>query len=192
MAAEWLPHLEGFLYPDTYQLDGDAISPEAVIKQMLGRFEQLALPIYQKNQKNTKLDLKEWVTLASIVEKEAVVASERNRISGVFNNRLNKGMTLGSDPTVEYALGIRQTKEKPLTFKQVETPSPYNTYINVGLPPTPIASPGIASLEATLTPENTEYLYFMARYDGTHIFSRTQAEHDAAIAKVDQQLRSTQ
>ncbi|MEG4517079.1 MULTISPECIES: endolytic transglycosylase MltG [unclassified Microcoleus] len=187
-----LPHLEGFLYPDTYQLDGDAISPEAVIKQMLDRFEQLALPIYQKNQKNTKLDLKEWVTLASIIEKEAVVASERNRISGVFNNRLNKGMTLGSDPTVEYALGIRQTKEKPLTFKQVETPSPYNTYINPGLPPTPIASPGIASLEATLTPENTEYLYFMARYDGTHIFSRTQAEHDAAIAKVDQQLRSTQ
>ncbi|MEG4348598.1 endolytic transglycosylase MltG [Microcoleus sp. LAD1_D5] len=184
-----LPHLEGFLYPDTYQLDGDAISPEAVIKQMLDRFEQLALPIYQKNQKNTNLDLKEWVTLASIVEKEAVVASERNRISGVFNNRLKKGMTLGSDPTVEYALGIRQTKEKPLTFKQVETPSPYNTYINPGLPPTPIASPGIASLEATLTPENTEYLYFMARYDGTHIFSRTQTEHDAAIAKVEQQLR---
>ncbi|MBD1884131.1 endolytic transglycosylase MltG [Microcoleus vaginatus] len=187
-----LPHLEGFLYPDTYQLDGDAISPQAVIKQMLGRFEELALPIYQKNQKNTKLDLKEWVTLASIVEKEAVVAGERNRISGVFNNRLNKGMPLGSDPTVEYALGIRQTKEKPLTFKQVETPSPYNTYINVGLPPTPIASPGIASLEATLTPEKTEYLYFMARYDGTHIFSRTQTEHDAAIAKVEQQLRSTQ
>lgn len=187
-----LPHLEGFLYPDTYQLDGDAISPEAVIKQMLGRFEQLALPIYQKNQKNTKLDLKEWVTLASIVEKEAVVASERNRISGVFNNRLNQGMPLGSDPTVEYALGIRQTKEKPLTFKQVETPSPYNTYINVGLPPTPIASPGIASLEATLTPENTEYLYFMARYDGTHIFSRTLAEHNAAVAQVDQKVRSTQ
>jgi UPF0755 protein len=159
---------------------------------MLGRFEELALPIYQKNQKNTNLDLKEWVTLASIVEKEAVVASERNRIAGVFTSRLNKGMKLGSDPTVEYALGIRQTKEKPLTFKQVETPSPYNTYVNVGLPPTPIASPGIASLEATLAPEKTEYLYFMARYDGTHIFSRTQAEHDAAIAKVDQQLRSTQ
>jgi UPF0755 protein len=187
-----LPHLEGFLYPDTYQLDGDAVTPEAVIKQMLDRFEQLALPIYQKNQKNTKLDLKEWVTLASIVEKEAVVAGERNRIAGVFTSRLNKGMKLGSDPTVEYALGIRQTKEKPLTFKQVETPSPYNTYVNVGLPPTPIAAPGIASLEATLAPEKTEYLYFMARYDGTHIFSRTQAEHDAAIAKVDQQLRSTQ
>ncbi len=187
-----LPHLEGFLYPDTYQLDGDAISPEAVIKQMLDRFERMALPVYQKNQNNTKLSLKEWVTLASIVEKEAVVAIERNRISGVFNNRLKLNMPLGSDPTVEYALGIRQTKEKPLTFKQVETPSPYNTYINVGLPPTPIAAPGIASLEATLTPENTEYLYFMARYDGTHIFSRTLAEHDAAVAQIDQKVRSGQ
>ncbi len=187
-----LPHLEGFLYPDTYQLDGDAVTPEAVIKQMLGRFEQVALPVYQKNQKNTKLDLKEWVTLASIVEKEAVVSSERNRISGVFNSRLKKSMPLASDPTVEYGLGIRQTKEKPLTFKQVETPSPYNTYINVGLPPTPIAAPGIASLEATLTPENTEYLYFMARYDGTHIFSRTLAEHNAAVAQIDQKVRSGQ
>ncbi|MEG4531775.1 endolytic transglycosylase MltG [Microcoleus sp. D2_18a_D3] len=187
-----LPHLEGFLYPDTYQLDGDRITPQAAIAQMLTRFEQTALPVYQKNQNNTKLSLKEWVTLASIVEKEAVVASERNRISGVFNNRLKKGMALGSDPTVEYALGIRQTKEKPLTFKQVETPSPYNTYINPGLPPTPIASPGIASLEATLTPENTEYLYFMARYDGTHIFSRTLAEHNAAVAQVDQKVRSAQ
>jgi UPF0755 protein len=187
-----LPHLEGFLYPDTYQLDGDRITPQAAIEQMLSRFEQLALPVYQKSQQNTKLSLKEWVTLASIVEKEAVVASERNRISGVFHNRLKKNMPLGSDPTVEYALGIRQTKEKPLTFKQVETPSPYNTYINVGLPPTPIAAPGIASLEATLTPENTEYLYFMARYDGTHIFSRTQAEHDAAVAQVDQKVRSGQ
>ncbi|PSB14325.1 endolytic transglycosylase MltG [filamentous cyanobacterium Phorm 46] len=187
-----LPHLEGFLYPDTYQLDGDAITPEAVIKQMLSRFEKIALPVYQKNQNNTKLSLKEWVTLASIVEKEAVVASERNRISGVFNNRLKQNMPLGSDPTVEYALGIRQTKEKPLTFKQVETPSPYNTYINAGLPPTPIAAPGISSLEATLTPENTEYLYFMARYDGTHIFSRTLAEHNAAVAKIDQKVRSGQ
>ena len=187
-----LPHLEGFLYPDTYQLDGDRITPKAAIEQMLSRFEQLALPVYQKSQQNTKLSLKEWVTLASIVEKEAVVAGERNRISGVFTNRLKKSMPLGSDPTVEYALGIGQTKEKPLTFKQVETPSPYNTYINVGLPPTPIAAPGIASLEATLTPENTEYLYFMARYDGTHIFSRTLAEHDAAVAQVDQKVRSGQ
>lgn len=187
-----LPHLEGFLYPDTYQIEGDRVNAEAVVKQMLSRFEQVALPLYQKDQKQTKLELKDWVTLASIVEKEAVIASERKRIAGVFSKRLQQGMNLGADPTVEYALGIRQTREKPLTFKQVETPSPYNTYINAGLPPTPIAAPGIASLEAALYPEDTEYLYFMARYDGTHIFSKTAAEHEAAIAQVDKQQRNSQ
>ena len=187
-----LPHLEGFLYPDTYQIEGDRVNAEAVVKQMLSRFEQVALPLYQKDQKQTKLDLKDWVTLASIVEKEAVIASERKRIAGVFSKRLQQRMNLGADPTVEYALGIRQTREKPLTFKQVETPSPYNTYINPGLPPTPIAAPGIASLEAALYPEDTEYLYFMARYDGTHIFSKTAAEHEAAIAQVDKQQRKSQ
>jgi UPF0755 protein len=187
-----LPHLEGFLYPDTYQIEGDSVNPEAVVKQMLRRFEQVALPLYQKDQKQTKLSLKEWVTLASIVEKEAVIATERKLIAGVFTKRLQEGMTLGADPTVEYGLGIRQTREKPLTLKQVNTPSPYNTYINPGLPPTPIAAPGLASLEATLYPENTEFRYFMARYDGTHIFSKTAAEHDAAIANVDRQERKSQ
>lgn len=185
-----LPYLEGFLYPDTYKVEGDRISAEGVIKQMLSRFEQVALPLYQKGQKQTKLDLKQWVTLASIVEKEAVVASERKVIAGVFNQRLQKGMNLASDPTVEYALGIRQTQDKPLTFQQVQTPSPYNTYVNAGLPPTPIAAAGLASLEAALYPEKTDYLYFVARYDGTHIFSRTAAEHEAAISQVDRQQRS--
>ena len=97
-------------------------------------------------------------------------------------------MKLEADPTVEYGLGIRQTVDKPLTFRQVETPSPYNTYLNPGLPPTPIAAPGVASLKATLEPEETEYLYFMARYDGTHIFSRTLAEHEEAIATVERDL----
>ncbi|HEY9837479.1 MAG TPA: endolytic transglycosylase MltG, partial [Vampirovibrionales bacterium] len=77
-------------------------------------------------------------------------------------------------------LNIRQTEDKPLTLAQVNTPNPYNTYLNQGLPPTPIAAPGVASLEATLAPEDTEYLYFVALYDGTHIFSRTLAEHEAA------------
>jgi UPF0755 protein len=183
-----LPLLEGFLYPDTYQLLADQITPEGIIRQMLDRFQQVALPVYQKAKNQTNLSLNEWVALASIVEKEAVVASERRIISGVFHNRLKQGIQLAADPTVEYALGIRQTVDQPLTFKQVETPSPYNTYINTGLPPTAIASPGVASLEATLDPEPTEYLYFMARYDGTHIFSRTEAEHQAAIAEVERQL----
>jgi UPF0755 protein len=189
----WLPEsitsLEGFLYPDTYQTATEALSPEEVVRQMLDRFETVALPVYQAIQ-NPSLGLLEWVTLGSIVEKEAVVAEERRRIAGVFTQRLQKGMALASDPTVEYALGIRQTVDKPLTFAQVETPSPYNTYLNPGLPPGPIASPGIASLKATLDPEPTEFLYFMARYDGTHIFSRTMAEHEAAIDQVVRDLKT--
>lgn len=183
-----LPSIEGYLYPDTYLVVAEQITPEGVMRQMLTQFEQVALPVYQQQQAQTDLSLHEWVTLASIVEKEAVIADERGIISGVFHNRLDRGIPLAADPTVEYALGIRQTVDQPLTFKQVETPSPYNTYLNAGLPPTPIASPGVPSLEATLNPEETEYLYFMARYDGTHIFSRTEAEHQAAIAEVERQL----
>lgn len=179
-----LPHLEGFLYPDTYKLNGDQVTPQAVVQQMLNQFKLVALPLYQQRQNQTNLNLREWVTLASIIEKEAVVSNERSRIAGVFTSRLRQGVPLGSDPTVEYALGIRQTANQPLTFAQVKIPSPYNTYINPGLPPTPIASPGLASLKAALYPENTPYLYFVARYDGTHVFSRTLAEHEAAQAAI--------
>lgn len=177
-----LPIIEGFLFPDTYEIPAGNVTPNQIIEQMIDRFEKVALPIYQANQGKDplKLDLLQWVTLASIVEKEAVIPSERTLIAGVFTNRLRTGMSLGSDPTVEYAFGITQTPEKPLTLTQVRTPSPYNTYINVGLTPTPIASPGLASLQATLTPQGTDYLYFVARYDGTHVFSRTLAEHEAA------------
>lgn len=182
-----LPHLEGFLYPDTYKLNGDKITPQSIVQQMLNRFEQVALPLYQQGQNQTQLDLRQWVTLASIVEKEAVVDSERARIAGVFSQRLLKGYPLGADPTVEYGLGIRQTVDQPLTLAEVNTPSAYNTYLNLGLPPTPIASPGLASLKAALYPENTSYLYFVARYDGTHVFSRTLSEHQAAQAAIQKQ-----
>jgi UPF0755 protein len=183
----WLPpntpHLEGYLYPDTYQLvAGEAVTPQQVVKLMLDRFGQIAIPAYQKQR--TALTLSQWVTLASIVEKEAVVPQERPRIAGVFTNRLRQGISLGSDPTVEYGLGVQQTKEQPLTLTQVRQPSPYNTYINAGLPPTPIASPGIASLQATLAPEATDYLYFVAKYDGTHVFSRTLGEHETAQTQI--------
>jgi UPF0755 protein len=177
-----LPFLEGFLYPDTYKLIGDRVTPHVVVEQMLNRFEQVALPL--ERQEKTKLSLLQWVTLASIVEKEAVVSEERPRIAGVFISRLRQGKRLETDPTVEYALGIRQTVDRPLTWSQVETPSPYNTYLNPGLPPTPIASPGLASLKAVLHPEKTDYLYFVARYDGTHVFSRTLSEHQAAQSAI--------
>ncbi|MBV8883117.1 MAG: endolytic transglycosylase MltG [Chroococcidiopsidaceae cyanobacterium CP_BM_RX_35] len=179
-----LPNLEGFLYPDTYKLSSNRATPQAVVQQMLHQFEQKALPLYRQGQSQTQLNLLQWVTLASIVEKEAVVPQERPRIAGVFVSRLRHGIRLGSDPTVEYALGIRQTAAHPLTLAQVKTPSPYNTYLNPGLPPTPIASPGLSSLKAALYPEHTPYLYFVARYDGTHIFSRTLSAHQAAQASI--------
>lgn len=185
----WLPDnlttLEGYLYPDTYKISSDRLNnPQEVVNVMLDRFAKIALPIYEGVKNSTKFSLAEWVTLASIVEKEAVVSQERSIISGVFHKRLDVGMALQSDPTVEYGLGIRQTKDQPLTFKQVAMPSPYNTYINPGLPPTAIASPGLASLKATLAPEKTDYLYFVARYDGTHVFSKTLAEHQSATKAI--------
>lgn len=179
-----IPILEGFLFPDTYQVPAEKITPQDVVEQMLKRFEQTVLPVYRKEKGKTKFTLKEWVTLASIVEKEAVVAQERRRIAGVFVSRLQKGIKLESDPTVEYAFGITQTPDKPLTFAQVRQPSPYNTYATPGLPPTPIAAPGLPALQAVLNPENTDYLFFVARYDGTHVFSRTIQEHEAAVAKI--------
>lgn len=185
-----LPYLEGYLYPDTYKLASEGVSPQQVIQQMLKQFEQVALPIYQQGKDQTQLTLAEWVTFASIVEKEAVIAEERPLIAGVFAERLRRGMRLETDPTVEYGLGIRQTADQPLTFAQVRTASPYNTYLNPGLPPTPIASPGLASLKAVLSPEETDYLYFVARYDGTHVFSKTLAEHEAATKTIRQQRQA--
>ena len=178
-----IPHLEGFLYPDTYKISSDRISnPQAIIEVMLDSFEKIALPVYQ--EANTDYSLSEWVSLASVVEKESVIQAERPLIAGVFTARLQQGIRLESDPTVEYGLGIRQTADQPLTYAQVGTPSPYNTYLNFGLPPTAIASPGIASLKATLNPESTEYLFFVARYDGTHVFSKTLQEHENATRKI--------
>ena len=183
-----IPFLEGFLFPNTYQISVDQRTPDAVIAVMLDHFQKSALPVYENRDGLSDLSLNDWVTLASIVEKEAVVPDERSRIAGVFWNRLRQNITLGSDPTVEYGLGITQSPDQPLTFAQVERPSPYNTYINGGLTPTPIASPGLASLKAVVSPETTDFLYFVARYDGTHVFSRTLSEHLRAQAKIrDQQ-----
>lgn len=183
-----IPYLEGYLYPDTYFLSSTEPKPEDVINQMLERFETVALPLYKNAKAPLNLSLNDWVTLASIVEKEAVIAKERPLIAGVFVNRLQRGMKLETDPTVEYALNIRQTKEEPLTLQQIKTPSPYNTYLNTGLPPTAIAAPGLNSLQAVLQPEKTDYIFFVANYDGTHVFSKTLKEHEAAT----QQIRKNQ
>ncbi|MGK7908704.1 MAG: endolytic transglycosylase MltG [Synechococcus sp.] len=188
---EWLPanlpHLEGWLFPDTYQISPDRRTPEAAIARMLKKFETTALPLYQDyvaSHPNPKLTLLEWVTLSSIVEKEAVLPAERPEIAGVFSNRLVRGIPLGSDPTVEYAFNITQTPDRRLTYEEVGRPSPYNTYVTAGLPPTAIASPGLASLTATLSPATTDNLYFVARYDGSHVFSKTYEQHLAAQREI--------
>jgi UPF0755 protein len=189
---EDVPSLEGFLFPDTYQILQSEATPDRVIDLMLDRFEQVALPVYQENQASkpkVKVSLKDWVTLASIVEKEAVIESERRIISGVFWNRIKKNMRLESDPTVEYGLNIKQTPESPLTLEQVRTDSPYNTYLNEGLPPGAIASVGLASLKATLDPATTDYLFFVAKFDGSHVFSRNLEDHEKALQAIDKKIQ---
>lgn len=193
---DWLPDdvpsLEGFLFPDTYQILPSEATPDRIIDLMLDRFEQVALPAYKENQSGkpkVKISLKDWVTLSSIVEKEAVIDSERRIIAGVFWNRLRKNMRLESDPTVEYGLNIKQTPENPLTLDQVRTASPYNTYLNEGLPPGAIASVGLASLKATLDPAATEYLFFVAKFDGSHVFSKNLEDHEKALQVIDKKIQ---
>lgn len=179
--------LEGYLYPDTYPFY-PLLSPDEVARVMVGRAlrvfeEELASPGARQG-----LTMHELVTLASIVEAEAVMPSERPRIAAVFYNRLKKGMMLQSDPTVMYALGIYRNR---VFYSDLNVKSPYNTYRNKGLPPGPICSPGRAAFHAVLfpLPDSTE-MYFVARGDGTHIFSRTWEDHLAAIAHVRAVMRA--
>ncbi len=167
--------LEGFLYPDTYHIHPDA-DEEEVIRTMVEHFEKV-WPEVEIAPGVQDLSVLEIVTMASIVEKEATVPSERRRISGVFHNRLRKGWSLGADPTVRYAL---RKFSGPLRVSELKNPSPYNTRLHVGLPPGPICSPGFGSLQAAANPLETKELYFVAKWDGSgeHDFSRTGAEHE--------------
>jgi UPF0755 protein len=173
--------LEGYLYPDTYPFY-PLLTPEEVARVMVGRAlrvfeEELASPGAKQG-----LTMHQLVTLASMVEAEAVMPSERPRIAAVFYNRLKMGMMLQSDPTVMYALGIYRNR---VFYSDLNVKSPYNTYRNKGLPPGPICSPGRAAFHAVLFPlADTTEIYFVARGDGTHIFSHSWEEHLAAIAHV--------
>jgi UPF0755 protein len=178
--------LEGYLYPDTYPFY-PLLTPEEVCRMMVERAlrvfgEEMTLPGARRG-----LSLHQLVTLASIVEAEAQIPSERPRIAAVFYNRLRRGMMLQSDPTVSYALGVWRGR---VYYRDLTVKSPYNTYRNKGLPPGPICNPGRGALTAVLYPmaDSTE-LYFVARGDGTHIFSRTWENHLRAIAHVRTQAR---
>lgn len=165
--------LEGFLFPDTYFFSRTA-GAEGAIRMMTARFQQVFTPEMRQRAKEMRRSLREIVTMASIVEEEAMRAEDRPRVAGVFYNRLRIGMPLQSCATVQYALGERKER---LLFEDLQVSSPYNTYIRYGLPPGPIGNPGLASLRAALYPEQTNYLYFVAKPDGSHVFSATYREH---------------
>ena len=172
--------LEGFLFPDTYQFPKRTSAP-VVIEMMLQNWDQRVTPEIRQMAEESGLTLYEVLTLASIVEREAVVASERALIAGVYANRLGQGMMLQADPTVQYAKGYNAEKQlwwSPLVLQDLQTTvSPYNTYQNVGLTPGPICNPGLDSILAAARPASTEYLYFVSKGDGSHVFSKTFEEH---------------
>lgn len=170
--------LEGYLYPDTYNVYKDA-KPEDLIKKMLDNFENKTKDILSEAKASSK-DFHDILTLASIVEREVPKASERPVIAGIFINRLNIGMPLQSDATVNYATGKYRLRP---TYEDLQVESPYNTYKYRGLPPGPIGNPSISSIKAALNPESTEYFYFLSKTSGETVFSKTLDEHNENKAK---------
>ncbi len=173
--------LEGFLFPDTYHLTHES-RPAHLVTAMLETFDRRVDLEMRTAFAQQGLSLYQAVTLASIVEREAVVTDERPLIASVFFNRLAQGIKLDADPTVQYALGQQPdgTWWKPgLSFDDLQFDSPYNTYLYAGLPPSPIANPGLASLRAVAFPETSPYLYFRAACDGSgrHTFAETFDQH---------------
>ncbi len=173
---------EGYLFPETYTF-ALGTSSENIAARMLAEFDDRFVKELWQNVPPERRwgSLHEVVTLASLVEEEAQLESERALIAGVLRNRLQRGMRLECDATVLYALGEHRSQ---LTYKDLAIDSAYNTYRHTGLPPGPISSPGLACLQAALKPVQTEYLFYVARGDGGHIFSRTYEEHNAAISQV--------
>jgi peptidoglycan lytic transglycosylase G len=172
--------LEGYLFPDTYNVPRK-MSADALVRQMVHAFLRIYGETIQKDVEARGGTLREVVTLASIVEKEAAKRDERPVVAAVYQNRLRIGMGLQCDPTVIYALEKAGRYAGNLTKADLKFDSPYNTYKYAGLPPGPIASPGRASLEAAAQPASVDYLYFVSRNDGTHVFATTLAEHNRNV-----------
>ncbi len=174
--------LEGFLFPDTYVATRSTPTRE-IVTLMLQNFESHFSPEMQKKAEAAGLSVPQVVTVASLVEKETSLRSERPHVAAVYLNRLKIGMRLQCDPTVIYALERAGKWSGRLRRSDLEFASPYNTYLSSGLPPGPICNPGLASLRATIEPLTTADLYFVARGDGGHYFSRTYADHLQMIEK---------
>lgn len=171
---------EGFVFPDTYRI-AKGTTEEQMLATFVSQFNKQFSGALRERAVQLGLSPRQVIILASLVEKEAQVETDRPIIAGVFLNRLKRDMPLQSCATIQYILGYAKPE---LTVKDTEIASPYNTYLNRGLPPGPISSPGMAAIQAVLYPANTNYLYFVAKKDGAHIFSATYEEHLAAIERV--------
>lgn len=171
---------EGFLFPDTYEVE-PGTSPEAIMQMMVHNFDERLTDKMRERAKKMDLSIYELVTLASLVEKEARFEEDRPMIAQVFLKRLELNMPLQSDTTIQYLL---DAPKEDVTYKDTEIESPYNTYQHYGLPPGPIANPGIASIEAVLYPADTDYLYFVADRGGHNHYSKSYNEHLEIVNRV--------
>ncbi len=177
-------HPEGWFLPDTYHFP-KGFTDEAFLRRALTAMEQRLTQVWERRAPDTPLnDPYQALVLASIIEKETGVAAERAEIAGVFARRLRLGMRLQTDPTVIYGLG--EAFDGNLRRRDLEADTPYNTYTRPGLPPTPIALPGLAALEAAAQPAAGDALYFVADGQGGHVFSRTLEEHHRAVRRYQQ------
>lgn len=171
--------LEGYLYPSTYDFFTKKPTLEEIVEKMIAQTDAIVRS-YEPQLKELGMTPHEFLTFASLLEREATAQTDRETIASVFNNRIEQGVPLQTDPTVLYALG--EHKDRVL-YKDLEVKNPYNTYLNKGLPPGPIANAGRASLDATVDPAKTKYLYFVADKDGNNHFAETYSEHQNNVAK---------
>lgn len=170
-------NLEGFLFPSTYRVS-HSITPAGLCQMMTAQFQKE----WKKLMPDPAVDMVKTVTLASLIEKETGIAAERSKVASVFQNRLRIGMLLDCDPTVIYAALLEQRYRGAIHRSDLDNKHPYNTYQHAGLPPGPIANPGASSLAAALHPDETDYLYFVAKPDGEgHVFTSNLAAHNKAV-----------
>ncbi len=175
-------NLEGYLYPETYSFPR-GIDAAEVVEAMVNQFKAVFEETWRERTRTLRLNLRQVVILASLIEKETSVPEEKRLVSAVFHNRLRIGMKLDCDPTIIYALKLRGAYQGRLRKRDLAVDSPYNTYLYPGLPPGPICNPGREALEAALFPADEEFLYFVSKNDGSHHFSRTFIEHQYAVLR---------
>ena len=174
--------LEGYLLPETYFLSRKSTEAD-LVQMMVDSFRRLWTSRLSRQAGQTGLTIREIVTMASLIEKETGSEVERPLVSAVFHNRLRLGMKLMCDPTVIYAVKLAKNFDGIIHQSDLDFDSPYNTYLYPGLPPGPITNPGRASLEAALSPAETDYLYFVSKNDGTHVFSANYSAHREAVVR---------